>query len=484
MSTRIAAPAPEDDSSACPPSTERHCLPSPNQTLPSAMNPIPSPVKEQTSPFPASAPDGESPASATSPPSNNNEDPPVQENGVIDETPAGESSQEPTPDLVTETPSPEDRVTVENARSSPISVRLSEVDPKRVDWLWPRHIPCGKITLLVGYPEAGKSTLTADIAARVTRGDKWPDGTSGATAPGTVILLSAEDGPADTIRPRLDAAGADVARVVLIKSVRRRTKGADAPRRGFFDLTQDIEALEIEIDRHPDTRLVIIDPISAYMGKTDAHRNACVRGALKPLADLAESKGVAILAISHLNKSAGKKVIHRITGSAAYVEAARSVLMAANDPQDPVRRFLVVAKANLSDRPPGLVYQIESDSSRMPVVAWSEERTDLTADAILKRSEASPGERSALEETKGILREMLADGPVSANDVQRTTRECGISRSTLLRAKGALGIGSAKRTFGGAGTWDWTLPQAPEEHSATPDRPFDEEEEPPAAVLA
>src|SRR5262245_1316544 len=160
----------------------------------------------------------------------------------------------------------------------PVVVKLADVQPEQVQWLWPGRIALGKLTLIAGEPGLGKSFLTLDIAARVTTGEKWPDDPTTFKLPGSVVLLSAEDDVADTIRPRLDAAGADVNHVHAIQAVEFKTDEADKPTRRTFNLERDLPALESTIAGLTDCQLVVIDPVSAYCGKVDSHNNSETRG--------------------------------------------------------------------------------------------------------------------------------------------------------------------------------------------------------------
>ena len=224
--------------------------------------------------------------------------------------------------------------------AGPVVHTLSDVTAQSVHWLWPRRIARGKLGILAGEPGEGKSTVTLDLAARLTRpGGLMPDG---APAPdGDVLLLSAEDGLRDTIRPRLDACGADVRRVHALTA----TRDLDGTER-HLELARDLPQLEAAIERyHP--VLIIIDPLSAYLGRTDTWRDNEVRALLSPLASLAERHECAILGVLHLTKNASAKVLNRIIGSIAFVAAARVVLAVASDQDDKTRRFLLPVKNRL-----------------------------------------------------------------------------------------------------------------------------------------
>src|SRR5262249_44074013 len=157
----------------------------------------------------------------------------------------------------------------------------SDIVERKLCWLWPGRIPLGKFTLFAGDPGLGKSAATIDIAARVTRGTSWPDGAPN-DQPGSVIILSAEDDDEDTIRPRLRVAGANLDKVHILQAVRHAKTDGDTTL-DHFSLATDVAALRDAVVSLEDVRLVIIDPISAYLGNTDSHVNARVRGIIAPL---------------------------------------------------------------------------------------------------------------------------------------------------------------------------------------------------------
>ncbi|HTH17370.1 MAG TPA: AAA family ATPase, partial [Magnetospirillum sp.] len=205
---------------------------------------------------------------------------------------------------------------------TPILISMADVQSRPIEWLWPGRIARGKVTLIAGDPGLGKSFLTLDLAARVSRGSPWPDVPDASAPLGGVVLLSAEDDAEDTIRPRLDAAGADVHCIKLLHAVRHNYR--ENQKEALFSLATDLPALEAAILAVPDCRLVVIDPITAYLGDTDSHKNAEIRGLIAPLAALAAKHGVAIVCVTHLNKSGSGPAIYRSIGSIAFVAAARA----------------------------------------------------------------------------------------------------------------------------------------------------------------
>jgi hypothetical protein len=330
-----------------------------------------------------------------------------------------------------------------------VVVRLSDVEPQQVRWLWPGRIPAGKLTLVAGDPGLGKSTMTLDIAARVSRGIPFHDCRDIPNPAGDVLILSAEDDPADTIRPRLDAAGADAARVHWIEGVRRIGEHGV----GQFSLDTDMPHLQRAIQKANAPRLVIVDPISAYMGwRTDSHRNTDVRALLAPLAALAAKHGVAVLAITHLNKGSGGKAIYRATGSLAFAAAARAVWLVVADANDRARRLLLPAKMNLATDPTGLAFTI-----RGSVIHWEAEPVSMTADEALASELENEDDRASRLDAGDWLEAALDNGSLPAKEVLRQAKANGITPSALRRAKTERDVESFKISYA-AKEWYWRLP--------------------------
>jgi hypothetical protein len=329
---------------------------------------------------------------------------------------------------------------------SPVLLDLLGVTPRAVSWLWAGRIPLGKITILDGDPDVGKSTITLDLAARVSTGAPMPDGTPGVS--GGVVLLSAEDDAADTIVPRLNAACADLSRIRLLQGVkdeRGETRLAVLP--------ADLDSLEWAI-HETEAVLVVVDPLMAVLdAKTNAHRDQDVRRALAPLARLSERLGVALLVVRHLNKSGGGHALYRGGGSIGIIGAARSGLLAARDPDDESRRVLAVTKANLAGRAQSLAYSLVKDGDTVRVEwlgASAHSASSLLAVPL------DDDERSALEAAIDFLASELRDRPAAPKDLQLRARAAGIADATLRRAKERLGV--VARKTGMRDGWVWQLP--------------------------
>jgi hypothetical protein len=328
---------------------------------------------------------------------------------------------------------------------------FSDIAAKPLCWLWPGRIPLGKQTLLAGDPGLGKSLVALDIVARVTRGTTWPDNTA-LEHPGSAIILSSEDDPADTIRPRLEAAGADLSKVQHLQAVRRvRSSGETSLEQ--FSLETDLVELQDAAVSLADLRLILIDPISAYLGDTDSHVNAKVRALLSPLADVASALGTAILLITHLNKSASP-ALYRASGSIAFVAAARAVWLFAKNPDDPKQRLMLPGKMNLAPDQTGMAYRVGTNQG-VPIVDWGGP-VSAAADAVLEPEGAE--RRSERLEAMEWLCEQLANGPVAQRTLRGDAGREGFSYATLRRAKDALGVVAEKGGFQGA--WEWRLKDA------------------------
>jgi putative DNA primase/helicase len=333
----------------------------------------------------------------------------------------------------------------------PVLVSLASVKRGRVAPLWDRHIFRGKLHLVEGDPDLGKTTMTLDLTARVSTGAAMPDGTPGID-PAGVVIASAEDGLADTIRHRLEAAGADLDRIVALTAI------VDAHGERMPGLPSDLAAIEAAIAK-VDAALVFIDPLMAYLdGAVNSWRDQDMRRALAPLASLAERTGCAIVAIRHLNKSAGSHALYRGGGSIGIIGAARVALLVAQDPDDPERRILATVKNNLAPHPPSLAFRLVGDETHGAArVEWLGE-SEHEASALLAMP-ADEDERGALDEACEVLRVNLANGPVPAKDAEREAYSAGLRRATLQRARKTAGVVAEKvgRPGESGQYWQWRL---------------------------
>lgn len=336
----------------------------------------------------------------------------------------------------------------------PVTRRLSDIEPEAIRWLWPGRIALGKLTLLAGDPGLGKSLVTLDVAARVTLGSPWPDDRDTRAPRGSVVLVGCEDDLADTVRPRLDAAGADVRRVITLDGV-RRASAPDAPP-DPVDLERDLGTIEEAIRGATDCRLLIVDPISAFLGPNcDSHSNADVRRLLGPLAALAERQRVAVLLVSHLNKAAGGAAIYRTMGSLAFGAAARAAWGVSKCKDDDRRRLLVPIKSNLAADVTGLAFRIEPyGAGGLPVVAWEPDPIHVSADEALSGEPRRPGPSpKRRDEAAEFLRDELAAGPRAVEELKLAAEARGLAWRTVQDAKRAADIESFRPSP--LGPWLW-----------------------------
>ncbi|ORW25171.1 hypothetical protein AWC19_08260 [Mycobacterium palustre] len=309
----------------------------------------------------------------------------------------------------------------------------------------------GKLVTLDGDPGVGKSTLALTLAAMVSTGGLWPDRTS-CEYPGDVILMSAEDGLADTIRPRLDAAGADVTRIHAVQGVPISEQEPDVMR---MPTLGDIAQLRDTIIA-TNARLVIIDVLMAYIPTgVDSHRDQDVRQILARLSALAESTGCTILLLRHLNKGKGD-ALYRGGGSIGIVGAARVGLVLATDPDDADLRVLAPLKNNLAAAPPSLSYRlVPDDLFDVARVQWVGESLRSAAELLSEREDDKDG---TLSEVQGWLEDyLMQEGPCRSRDVKAAGQKEGHSLRTIQRAREKLRVVVREKGFPRQSFWE--LPQ-------------------------
>lgn len=333
-----------------------------------------------------------------------------------------------------------------------VVVRADQVPDEDIIWLWDERIPRGKLSVIAGEPGLGKSFLTLDMAARVSTGRPWPGGFP--CPAGHVVLLSAEDDPA-LIRRRLRDLNADLSRVHIVTAVRRRSTNGVAET--GFSLEHDLTALEQVLARIADVALVVIDPITAYLGRVDSHKNSEIRALLAPLSGVAAKHKAAVVVVSHFTKGAGANALNRVIGSLAFVAAARTVWAVVRDPEIEARRLFLCVKNNLArDHNNGLAFIIKEKVTGHPRVAWYREAVEARIDDVL-REQHEPGGGNKTREAVEWLRDALRDGARQSEELSREATAAGITDSALKRAKHELNVQSEKAGF--AGGWSWRLPE-------------------------
>lgn len=313
-------------------------------------------------------------------------------------------------------------------------VRLSDVEPEKTEWLWPGRIPLGELTIFDGDPSCNKSSVTLDLAARVSTSREMPDGTLGVE--GHVLLLLAEDSLEKTIIQRLSAAGANLDNISTFRE--------------DVMLPDHLGRIEAAIAQTR-SRLVIIDPLMAFLS-CDANGDQKVRRALGPLKRIADQANCAVIMVRHLTKRGGGNSLYRGSGSIGVVAATRSAFLIGKAPNDPDFRVLCHTKCNLAPLAPSLLFEpVTVDNS--VVIEWRGE-CDVSAEDVLKPNTND----SRLCHAMSFLTELLADGPVEQKVIRQQSIHAGIALRTLERAKEVLGVESNRHGFGPGSTFFWSLP--------------------------
>lgn len=305
-----------------------------------------------------------------------------------------------------------------------------KVKSRKVDWLWYPYIPYGKITIVQGDPGDGKSTFLLNLAALLTLGKHLP-GAAERQEPMTVIYQNAEDGIEDTIKPRLENVGADCSRVAYLDN-------------NSFSACDD--SIENAIVRSS-ARLLILDPIQAFLGDADMNRANDIRAIMGKLAGIGERTGCAIILVGHMNKNGGGKGIYRGLGSIDFTAAARSVILVGRVKDAPNIRALLHIKSNLAAEGKSIAFELSEDCS----FRWIEDFS-ITQDELL--CDTKNADDSKIGEATNILTDFLSGGRRSATECYDICKENGISSRSLERAKAALGLKSQKIQD----KWYWLLP--------------------------
>lgn len=331
---------------------------------------------------------------------------------------------------------------------------MNDIESKPIEWLWKYRIALGKPTVIAGNGGLGKSQLTAYLAKEVTTGGCFHN-ESEPTKIGSMIFLSAEDDPADTIKPRLVAVGANVRLCHVLSAINTEDHKGNKGKRNF-DLTQDIERLGKVCETLGNVRLIVIDPISAYLGGTDSHNNSDMRGLLMPLSDMAAKHNVALVLITHLNKSTNQDAHSRVIGSVGLVNAARAAYMVQKDAEKPEIRYFVPIKNNIGNDYDGFAFSIEEvdleNDIKTSKIYWHQGTVE--AQKILNpQSEEKP---TATNGAADFLRELLANKPMLAKDIFEEAEGAGYNKPAIQRAAKRLGV--IRKKLGITDGWQWSLP--------------------------
>lgn len=324
---------------------------------------------------------------------------------------------------------------------------LSEIKAEKIEWLWHYVIPVGKLTFIVGDPDLGKSFLSIFLACHISKGKPLPHTLNKPIKKGTVLLLSAEDAPGDIIKPRIINIGGDSSKIIIIEG----TPVKDSLK--LFNFVEDLPKLEKTLEQRPNVRLLIIDPITAYMTKVDYFRDTDVRGkVIAPLAALAKKYKVAIVLIAHLTKDQSKHAIYRLGGSIGLLAGARCVwcvLKNAEDMTGESRKFACL-KMNIAKKPTqAMLFRIFELKIDEPTLIFEDILTDIDLESELS------GKQQPIDEAKNFLKEILKHGPRRQPDITEAAKANDIKERTLRRAKSKLMVKVYQKGEG----WYWEMPK-------------------------
>lgn len=328
-----------------------------------------------------------------------------------------------------------------------VTIQASDIETRSVEWLWPGRIPVGKLTTIAGMPGLGKTFFLCDLVARVTSCSPWPDGKANSDK-GSVLFISGEDEPEDTLVPRMQEAGADLTRVRFFR--------ADAFSQ--FSL-RNIELLDRAVaEADNDVRLVAIDPPTSFTLGTDDHKNSELRSILTPLATWAANNRCAVVFVTHLNKGGAAKVeaAVRVVGSIAWVAATRAAYLMNKDPHDDSRRIFAVIKNNLAPEPPTLGYRLVHTEDNRGRLEWLGV-VDCTADQAVNGSGHAGEQRNS---ERFLIDMFRTKQEWESDELFKEAKEEGISRRTIYRTKEKLNMPKPRKCVrqNGDTYWVWWVP--------------------------
>lgn len=329
-------------------------------------------------------------------------------------------------------------------------IRASEVAPDVTNWFWENRIPQDTLSVLAGEPDQGKSIVSTDLIARVSTARDMPDGTANPFAGQTVecLMLVAEDALSTTVVPRLMSAGANLTKIHFLKSISRPNEKNATKRQLYLDT--DLHAIEETLQKHPEIKLVTIDPVSNYMGERDMNSEQDVRKVLGPVLKLAEELKVTFICIAHFNKNDRTSAINRTGGAKALTGLPRAVWCCMTDPKNKERYLMLSIKKNQGRKAQGLSYTIEEafltvpnlpKPISVPKLVWGE-LVDTSADEVLQALQDP--EVQGQSKAEMFLKEFLGNGPVKSVDMHQAAEAANIPARTLERARRNLRTESEK----------------------------------------
>lgn len=348
-----------------------------------------------------------------------------------------------------------------------VLTRVCDIECSPVNWLWPQRVVGDGLTIVTGPVGNTKSLFTIDLAAAVSRGSRWPDG-AGHAPQGDVILFGAEDDAGKIIRPRLTAAGADLARVLVCQGT---ANGARDKEPTSVVIEHHIRELRLALEQRPECRLIVFDPLPDFIA-ADENNSAEVRAALMPLTKLAQDKNVAVVAVLHQNKKTDLAAVQRIAGSMAFAQIARCILAIGDHPQDAEagsdkRRVMLVAKNNYGEKYVGQAYRLIKRDSDQVSLEWIDGLLSMDADELVRKPNGGRQHDDKRSAAVDALRDRLAGGSVAASAVMAELQDQGLGRRQIEHGCHVLNVVKTKTREG----WMWRLP-AQRDDEQEPDPAF------------
>ena len=346
-----------------------------------------------------------------------------------------------------------------------VGVYASSISTTKLGWLWQDRIPRGKTSLYTGKQDNGKSMATIDLIACTTTGRDWPDGEKNTLGPRRVILAATEDDLNDTLVPRLKVAGADLSKIIIVEKV--LVSGDEGNTKRLMQLKEDYSLVQRALEAYPDVALIVLDPLTSYLGKVDQNKDSDMRPLMDALAESLRKTGAAFVGIMHHNKRSDLDAVQKVQGASAIVGSARTVWGFSKDKDNKGEYFMTLVKGNINKKRTGMKYKIEpvelrtddGEVSSVGRIVWLGE-CDETADELAAKERESDDNKELGKMGKAAqwLKERLKGGISIGSDILfKEAEEAGHAKRTMWRAKKDLGIKARPDSTCESG-WAWSLP--------------------------
>lgn len=352
-----------------------------------------------------------------------------------------------------------------------VVINAADGDIEDVEWAWFDKIPLGTATWIIGQPGNAKSLMTIAIAACVTTGKDFPDGSKNTLPPSKVLMYCGEDSISKVVRPRLLAMGADLSKVMFLDRRSFRTiAGDNDPEKRALDLSQDCDVLLDLVKLHPDIKLLVVDPITGVFGNKNINKNEEANPIFEKLIDFCEASGIAFLGVLHVPKRTTNSAIEKIAGGTAVAGSAKSAMMLSRDPdsEDKHEHLLTMVKWNYASNCDGIKYKTvpaqaswKGKTTNTVAIEWGEVVTEIADDVLVKQN-AKPEQRDRqADKCEAFLMTFLKGGPQRSPDVYDAAKLLGFGDTTVKRALKAIGGHHVDRRAQRSGFWMALTPEFP-----------------------